>query len=537
MAGPLPKTFEVLTDSNAPEAVELLLAALESTYESLSLAAAQALLARNGVQGQREILLRFPTLPESVQQALQAQPERFESLLRQLLVQGGSEQLLEGLNGVRLLHAADQIPQLIQLLCHADLQETDAVVQCLHDLVVFLDDDVRTTSVTDAARNAVLGRRDRALNYLDQAVSTKYESLVVRDPIVESILILGPAQHLAVKKVLWQAATDCRDRAGKMLLTNRHPKVMRQALESLKQSYPHPKAFEAVCVRTDVEFICELLRAASGKSTPAFEQNLKQIERLAWLDNLDATFKAIPTALQPALLSFVFSTKVSPEHKGLTQDWLLRNGGPEGRMAAAEKAALLDENVIQGVLVDSLDADDEHVQAWAVTQLRQHAVPEAFALLLERLESPSAEVRAAVCQELSDFNLDRVLGLVDAFDRSTAHRVGQLLRKIDVHAGDKLQRELRQAIRPKRVRAAKAVVKLGFDRILLPELLDLANDGDVIIRRTIAEELGWVTEPDVLPVLERLAHDSHPRVRDAAVRAIAHWQKLSTDHLDSLLVT
>lgn len=537
MANPLAKTWETLAASADPAAADLLAAALESPSEKISLPAALAFLDRPGVQGQREILLRFSRLIPSAQQALRARAEQFEPWLRQALISGSDEQRLAGLDAARWLLAVDQIPNLIQLLCTKDGVSAEAVGRCLLDLITLVDEEVRTTSVTDTHRNAILARRDRAIGHLDQAITNRYESLVVKEPLIESILILTPPQQGTVKKVLWQAAADCRERAGRMLLASRHPKIMRQALESLRQSYPHPKAFEAVATRIDLEFLCELLQAVSTRNSPAFDKNLRQIEHLEWLQAGDPPFALIPQELQPALLSLVFATKVPAEFKSLAQDWMLRNGGPAGRMAAADRVALVDEDVIQGVLVDSLDADDEHVQAWAVTQLREHAVPETFALLLERLESPSAEVRDAVRKELSDFNLERVMGLIEDLDRASASRVGELVRKIDERACEKLRHDIEHAIRPKRIRAAKAAVKLGFERWLLPSLLPLADDSDVLIRRMIAEELGTLSSHDVLPVLDRLTQDPHPRVRDAAVRALTNWHKHSAEHLDPLLAT
>lgn len=536
MTGPLTKTFGVLAASDSAEAGDLLIAGLESAFEPISLAAAAALLDRDELSGQREILTRFGRLPLGVKQSLQAKAERFDAVLRQMLIQGSDDQRHEGLEAVRWLHAVDQIPQLVQLLCRDDLPETGTVAACLIDVVNLVEEDVRQTSVTDSSRNLILTRRDRALMHLDQAISQRYEPLQAKDAVIEAILILGPSQHNTVKKVLWQAAADCRERAGRMLLTSSHPKIMRQVLESLKQSYPHPKAFEAVSTRTDIEFLCEFIGMAHAKSTPTLVKNLKQIDHLNWLECPRPPFELIPPALQPAMLSLVYATKVSPEHKSLAQDWLLHHGGPEGRMAAAERAAHVDEDVIQDVLVESLDAADEHVQAWAIGQLRDHAVPETFALLLERLDSPSPEVRAAVRSELSDFNLERVFGLLEQLDAATASRVGEIVRKIDGQACEKLAHDLRHAIRPKRIRAAHAIIKLGFQKELLPPLLELAGDPDFLIRRTMAEVLGTVMEPEVGPVLDRLAHDSHPRVQDAAARALAQWQQQSSDYLQPLLV-
>lgn len=535
MQGPFATTLDALTGTTSPEAIELLVEGMESSYESISLGCGLALLDSHGMPGQREILRRIGQRSPAFRQALHARSEKFDSMLKQSLVQGSTEQRLEALDGVLAVHAAEQIPQLIQLLCRDDLPEIDAVADCLRNLVSLIEEDFRATSVTDSVRNAVVARRDRALVHLDQALA-KFESVLIKDVVVESILILGPSTHTTVKKTLWQASPDCRDRAGRLLMTSPHPKIMRQVIDSLKQSYPHPKAFEAVKIRADMEFLCELLRAISTKSGVMFEQNLKQIEHLDWIDISEHLFALIPPALQPALLTLVFMTKVPVEQKAQVQEWLLHHGGPAGRMAAAERAALLDENTIQHVLVDSLDAEDETVQAWAVTQLRQHAVPEAFGLLVQRLDSPSAGVRAAARAELSDFNLERILGLMDALDAATALRVGEIVRKIDEQVSQKLERELLHAIRPKRIRAAKAVVKFGFQPWLRASLLTLADDEDFMLRRTLAEVLEFVPAPEVLTVLDQLAQDAHPRVRDAAIKTISRWEQRSANEIDQLLV-
>lgn len=267
-----------------------------------------------------------------------------------------------------------------------------------------------------------------------------------------------------------------------------------------------------------------------------FEQNLKQVEHLAWLEAAEPPLDLIPQPLQPALLMLAFTTKIAAEKKVLLQEWVLQHGGPAGRMAAAERAAMLNDDVMQHVLIDSLDADDEEVQAWAVTQLRQHAIPEAFAMLIQRLDSPSANVRAAARAELSDFNLDRVLGLMDALDGSTAMRVGEILRKIDDQAVSKLERELLNGLRPKRIRAARAIVKFGFYRELMAQLLKLADDEDFMLRRTLAEILSSVLDREVLPILDRLAQDTHPRVRDAALNSLVRWERESAARVDPLLV-
>ncbi len=534
MSGPLSKTFAVLAASPADEAHEVLAAALVSSDESISRLAALALADRTGMRGQLEVLNRLTQLSPAVLATLRAGSEKFDPALRQML-HGPAEQQQTALTAVTWLRATEQIPQLIQLLQQTGLPAPAPVIDTLRTVVTQLEDEFRNVSVNDADRARIVARRDQALRDLDRALD-HFDSLTAQDEIIESILILGPHHHPVVRRVLWHASADCRERAGNLLLTSRHPQVMQHNFESFRDPYPHPKAFEAVIKRADPEFLCELCRTFSQRANSAFEQNLKQIEHLSWLESSDPPLAFIPPPLQPALLGFVHSTKIAKERKAEVQDWLLRHGGPAGRMAAAERAGQQSQGVIREVLVESLDSEDEHIQAWAVTQLRQRAVPETFSLLLQRLNSPSAEVRQAVREELSDFNTERVLAMVSSLDAATGARAGALLRQIDDGAISKLQYELHSAVRARRIRAAQAAVKLGYQHDLWQELITLTDDADTLVRSTAAEVLASVREPAALAALETLAGDQQPRVRDAAHAALISWQRLSSQEFDSQLI-
>jgi HEAT repeat protein len=139
-----------------------------------------------------------------------------------------------------------------------------------------------------------------------------------------------------------------------------------------------------------------------------------------------------------------------------------------------------------------------------------------------------------VREELSDFNIERVLGMTPALDASTARRVGALLFQIDDQTLAKLQLELQSVIRSRRIQAAQAIVNLGYQRDLWRSLITLAYDGDSQVRRTAAEVLAEIHEPDALAALELLAADSQPRVREAAQASLIAWQQHSEIELDPL---
>ncbi|MFO0918182.1 MAG: HEAT repeat domain-containing protein [Planctomycetaceae bacterium] len=523
MPGPLATTCEILAASHADLAQDVLCAALRSSQSAISLSAALALIDRPGLRGQLEILQRLPQLAPEVLTALRAKTGQFEAVLKQLLLHSPPEQRQTGLTAIKWLHAADQIPQLLQLLRRTDIPDPAPVIDTLRAVVTQLDDASRDAAIVDAHRVQLDAARERALRDLDRGLAT-YDSLIAKDDVIECVLILGSHHHPAVRHILWQASTDCRERAGQLLLASRHPRVMQHTFESLRDHYPHPKAFEAVSERSDPEFLCELCRTCSQRFNASLEQNLKQIKRIAWLESADPPLSLIPPPLQPALLTFIVGTGVPKEQKSLVQDWLLRHGGPAGRMAAAERAGQSNHGALREVLVESLDSEDEHVQAWAVTQLRQRAVPETFSLLLKRLQSPSAEVRQAVREELSDFNTDRVLGMVSSLDAATALRVGALLRQIDAEAISKLEHELHSVVRARRIRAAQAVLQLGYQDSLWRALVSLADDADAQVRCTAAELLGRIREPDARIALETLLDDPQPKVRETAHAALLAWQ-------------
>ena len=90
------------------------------------------------------------------------------------------------------------------------------------------------------------------------------------------------------------------------------------------------------------------------------------------------------------------------------------------------------------MIEDGLDSDDEEVQAWATCHCGPNGFPEAFTKLIERLDSPMAQVQQAARDELEDFNLRRILTLYDLLDAQTCRLAGILIQKIDPDTLEKL---------------------------------------------------------------------------------------------------
>jgi hypothetical protein len=517
------ETFHFLERSDAPRVGELLIAALDIPRLPVQYAAADALIHRPAMHGHLELFKRLEHMPAEVVRLVHQSAPALDAAFRQALGKGDVQTRRTALRAVRLSEQYGQAATLLDLLTRPSLLDLDDIADTLRDLVNRLYDwwQAAIDRPPDAA--AVSPVRQQFLAALDGALAELPKQARPED-VIEATLILGDPGHPAVKRVLWNGPAEYREQAAARMLDSRHPGVMRLVAESLNQTYPHPKVFEAIRRRSDPAFIAELLRAFARPRPQQRLQHLKQFEAIAWLEPSFEMLDSLPPALQPVLAGFVNATRLPHEIKSGVQEWLLRNGTPEGKQAATDSLPLVNEEVIQSVVREGLESDDAGVQAWATHQLRAHAIPEAFALLVERLDSPLDEVCHAAREELAGFNAARILAMVPEMAPDEALRAGQLLMKIDLQAAAAIRKELAHPSRQKRLKAANAVRKLGLQANFTSAFLAMLDDTDAIMRRCAADVLGTIPQPEAHRGLVRLLQDASPRVREAAAAAMTIWE-------------
>ncbi len=516
----------VLAASGMVRASEALIGALDLPREAVQVAAATAIVRRPSLNNHLELLARFDRLPTAARVAIRQAGDLLEAAFRQMLLHGDGSTRARALKIIEETQQFRQIPHLLELLKQPTLGDLPLVNRAFWSLIENLYDACQRTHAIDDDVPAAEALRRWTLTHLEAAIG-KYDQLAVPERVIEGILILAEPTHPAVKKALWNGPPACRDVAGRILFESRHPGVLRQIAASLSMAYPHPKVIEAIGQRSDPELIGALLRSCEDRVTGQQQKNLRQIHTLPWLDIAPDMIASIPPVLQPALVRFVAATKLANNVKTAIHEWLLRHGTPAGKEAADEHLPRIDEDVVQEVVRQSLEDGDEQVQAWAVHQLRQHAIPETFALLIERLDNSNESVRAAARLELSSFNTERVLEMSDEFSTEEARVAGRLLLKVDAEVGTKLRRLLAQPIRQKRIRVARAVAQLGLQTIVPEAFIAMTDDLDPVVRRTAVEVLGTIPTNDAFLVLDRMQNDPHPRVQTEAVAALHRWEAIS----------
>lgn len=534
---PVVKTISVLAESGLPRAGLMLAQALSIPFEPIQLAAAAALIKRGAVPLQLELFARFEDLPKSVQQLVIESSESLAQAFHQGLLHGSDTVRAQTLNVIRATDQFTQLGTLFELLTRTKLTDLSLILETTRHLVDRLVDLSVDRTGTERPRAAIEAARKQVLVQLE-TVLPRFDVSSAPEILMTAVLALAEPGHAVVKRSLWNGTPICREVAQRLLDESRHPGVLRFLAASLGQHYPHPHVFKVIQQRTDPEWIAILLKSMESRLSPTVAQNLKQVESIAWLEPPLDLLEAIPPALQGALVRFVAATRLPGDVKSALHEWLMQHGTALGRMAAEAGLPRIDEGIVQDAVRDGISSDDEEVQAWAVKQLRQHAIPEAFGLLVERLDSPIQAVQAAARQELASFNTERVLGLIPDLDPVEARHAGKLLWKIDLDAPVLLRRRLGHPARQKRIVTLQAILLLGLIEHFEDAVIALSDDADALVRRIAVEALGELSSPKSRAVLGRLLNDPHPRVR-AAAEAVAgrHHGIESEPRQDSLQIT
>lgn len=519
MSDSLSRTFDALAASRSRNADLVLARGLDVDDARIQEASVAALLKRESTTGQIEIVRRLKSLPSGAVALVQQDPSRLQTGLRQCLLHGEAELIENALELVQSAEAFDQVPSLVAVLQSERKEWHGAAAQTLRTLVFRLYERLcqqpERASPDERTRYGLHQIRDGVLAALDEACSN-FAATARSEDLAGCVLILGEAEHAAVKNVLFRYDPGCRESAGRLLLTSRHPGVMQVVCELMSGSYPPPRAFEAVQTREDPEFVCHLLRWFPARPSSMQARNFRQVESVAWLEPPEKADRLVPGELQASLASFVMHTGLPDEAKLGIQQWLLRHGGQQARLAAADVVGAMRGDAARSLVCENLDADDGWLQAWATGQLRSQRVPEALSLLIERLDSPKPEVREAARAELDGLRLETLLDIYDELEPGVCRRVAELLRKIDPRCLDKLRQEITGSLPGRCMRAARAAAAMQLHRELVPEILTMLESDDAAVRRVGLEVLERLPEHVAPETIAFLRDDPSPRVRATA---------------------
>lgn len=527
---PVEATFRLLATVETSQVTALLAAALEVPREPIQFLAARTLLWRESEYEHWLVIQHLLHLPSSVTELVRQRAKVLLPAFKQALLHGTSDTRRQALAAIRRADLLEPIPYVLELLHQGDLPEAEFVVETLRDVVGRLADRWHldrqnsapangSSSLSTSSSSGLLAAREQLLKHLVDSVEHFRERGLPED-LAEALLVLGDPTHPAVRRILWHGPQAARNVLYQQMQQSCHPGVLQFLMDSLRERYPHPQVFVAVKQRRDVEFISALLRLLEPGLAGYVADNLHQIDRVAWITLPLEKLETIPTVLQPALVTFIEATQIPREQKAAVLEWLLRYGQVPAKLAAVERLSLMDERTARDVIRENLSAADASIQAWATSQLRHASIPDAYALLVQRLDSPWPEVSEAARRELAAFNTETVLSLIDQWNAEQAQRAGQLLLRTDPEVLEKLRRELWHPSSHRRGRILHHIVRLGLQERLAEAIVTLVHDPDASVRQTLAEVLEHVQDSIAKVALNVLMDDTHPRVRKTAATVL-----------------
>ncbi len=528
MPDPIAATFDTLSRSGNVHAQEVLTLALDVPSDQIRLAAVKSTLKRRSSRGHMELIRRYHLLTPEMRDLFEPHAVMMNKSLRQSLLSEDEQCQTNALELIHTLSVYDLLPVVIELLSdEAHAQHHRYCLEIVNELVTKIYEHAHQTSKEKRYLRDAQKIQLKVVAALEKAC--RDTNRPGYDQLLENLLVVGDLEVNEIRKLLRQEGHPRRQQAEELLLNNDHPGIMQLIVDFMGLSHCSRLAYYCVSRRDDPQFILHLLRQWPRSLSISQRKNFKQIDSVNWLEIEPLQLENIPSALHVKLMNFVKATSLPRKIKLRAAEWVVSHGCDEARRVASEFLEDVDNGRMHSLIEEGLESHDEDVQAWATSQLRARRIPEAFTKLIERLDSPMAQVQEAARHELEDFNLKRILSLFDLLDPRTCRLAGALILKIDLQALEKLSAEMTGPMRSKRMRAVQAAVAMGLEEQLSETFIRLLEDEDVLIRRMAVEVVARIPCPESLRALQPLVNDSNPRVRELARKGIEALQTGATE--------
>lgn len=522
MPSPTERTLEVFARSDSETASQLLLESIGRT-DRIGLEAISVISRFGSRRAKFELVRRAEELSTGQRDLLHGRTAPFADAVSQAIIGPSDDDRSAAYKWIDVATDFEQYGLLLERQLTAEGQEPGAIAETLESLTE------RMFDLFDG-REQKLEREFRQLRDIMFDVMIRQLDKIEQHPdperLIEWALILAATKPGDSNRVVAAVTELAPLQLSECLLNSVHPGILRTSLDLMRKTYPHDIAFELLGTRADQPFLYELLDTFPKELTPNQESNLKRVQSLPWITDDLEVVATLPRRLHGGLLRLLHASGLPEATKQRTVRWLLQNSDPETRELASGLFNVLAQPDSHEILLSSLDDDDQLIEAWATSKLRNQSVPNAAALLIEKLDSSSPNVRETAQEQLSEINLRYALDLLDTDPDRVTPALGILLKKIHPDLDMQLRVELAHPIRVRRVNAIRLCGALGVVGQVLSGISALVDDPDTLVRRTVVEVLGHTPNREAFNALMRATGDKSPRVRQAAAEALQYLREL-----------
>ena len=517
MSGALKTTFRVLGATENEAASRVLVAALDSPHAAIRQAALEVILSRRSPAGRREVVARLHALDERSRKIVAENPSRLTPALRDAILGGEEEACRNGCAAAVWLCQYDLIPALLNALEDGASPQADLLGKMLLELVDLLCGELAAPREYGKRRDPQVTRH-HVLGSLELSLGRFAKHR--RREILEAFARLARSDNAALRQILDNPHHPAFVMLVETFSKSTHPSVIRLLLAFLDDPRAPSAVLSIVSKRSDLELVEYLLRKIGRQPSAAVAQNRKRIESFAWVRGGGAALDQLDDLAQHAAVRLVTASSLPRDQAFGVIAYLVRQGKPSGRRAAAEALAAFHGAAANDLALEALDDPDPEVQAKLLPQLRQRGIPGALNRLVEMLDSPHGAVRKAARKSLGEFTFQRFLRNFDMLDEEVRQSTGELVRKVDPHTVPQLRAELASPLRTRRLRALAIARTLDLGVEIESSLLDVLGDEDHMVRAEVAAALGQCRSPASRDALWEASRDRSVVVREAARKSL-----------------
>ncbi len=534
-------TFQLLARTDNEAALDVLLAGLDSSHLPTRDAALRALMERPSPAGHDEVFRRLSTLDERARAIVEDRPDRLVRVANDVLARSragdpdqanGRKRTLRWARRAKPPHTGTAGTVDFRLACEAivTLRMYDAMPALLAaaenqaspegvlagQTVLQLTDAfyAELSSAGEPKRRDIEGTRARISDALQAAASAfaKHQCRAV----VEAFLTVVKHQDAGLRRMLRTPAESVHAPIVEVLSSSTRGGVLRLLLRFLEDPQSPQVALDVVGRRADARFVQVLLEAVGFPASRGMTETLTRVRSIAWAQPSHPVFAELDGKAQRGAVGMLCASAVDRSAALATLGYLLAEGKPEGRRAAAVALAGFHGPEANALVLRGLNDPDPEVRASLIEQLRPRKVPGVLSILIRLVDNPHDVVRAALHKALPEFTFKKFLANFDDMPEDLRATAGYLVRKIDLDAVPQLVAEMECLSPVRRRRAVSAATAMGVVGEMEPAVIKLLGDNDHMVRIAAAKALADCKSMPTWEALRDALLDRSVIVREAA---------------------
>ena len=518
MSESLQSTFQFLADTENRAAIDVLTAALDCPYDPSRLGALRALLERRDPEGHTEVFRRMAKLDDKAREIIDERPERLvRAAVQALKNDAGGKASTAAYAAVVTFRLYDALPAMVTALVAPQTVSRELLAQAILKLT-----DLFYAELSGTGEQRELKQRGNVRNRITAALEDAVRKFHQHQQpeVVEALLLVAKQTNASLRLLLQNPHDSAYQAVLDVLADSSHGGVIRLLLGCVEDVRMPTIVLRVISERYDEKFVGHLLRKIGPRPSAAVAEALKRFTSIAWAQPGHPVFAQLDEEAQQGAVGMLVHSSMDRPQVLEMLGYLLFEGNPGGRRAAAAALAQFDGAKADGLVIRAFGDEDPQVRAQLIPQLRQRRIPGVFSLLVRMIDTDDEIVLKALRKAMPEFTFEQFMANYDKMDEQLRPMAGQVVKQIDRSVGTKIAEFIRGPSPVRRRRAVGAATEMGLVDGLEPLIAGLLSDDDHMVRVVAARALADSKSIPSWEALRDAMFDRSVLVKEAAEKSL-----------------